>query len=358
MNSKERMLAALRGEKTDLMPVTPHWWGLYKFELAGILHDYENESQAWAQSGQALADTDMLFYETFKPDMFHLTTGASRIKEPEAVTKEKERLREAVSELESITVIDEYVDACYPDKDEILTSGVYDHIRILSEKYGDTVLLALNEGNPISWVLDPHGCIGFENGLISLIEKADKMTYLLERCYDATLQRVDALKEAGGHAYIGSETYCSCDIISPQTFRDVIFEPMRYFYQQTAKRGIVPITYFLGNINPLLEDITALGAMGLLVEEGKKDFTLDVSDIYRRLEKRMCLFGNLDSVYTLQMGTPASVAEETRRQTLACADGGFVMANGCPLSFTTPAENIRAMIQAARGDTTNTCIYQ
>jgi uroporphyrinogen-III decarboxylase len=67
------------------------------------------------------------------------------------------------------------------------------------------------------------------------------------------------------------------------------------------------------------------------------------------LERSVCLFGNLDSVYILQMGTPQDVARETRRQMNACAAGGFIMANGCPLSFGTHPENVRAMIQTARG---------
>ena len=348
IDRRENMIKTLNCEITEQIPVTPHWWGLYKFEYAGFLKDYDREAQAWSLTGRDLADIDSLFYEEFKPDMFHLTTGASRTEESEAVKKEKRRIFEAVYELESYSVIDEYIESNYPAKDEIIKSGVFDHIRILFERYGRECVLMLNEGNPISWILDPHGCVGFENGLISLMDKPDRMEYLIHRSYEALLPRMEALKEMGGDGYIGSETYCSADIMSPSLYRGIIFEAQKKFYTAVAKMGLIPVTYFTGDINPLLEDIKELGVKGLMVEESKKNFNLDVGTLYRRLEGQVCLFGNLDSVYTLQLGSKEDVVKETLRQISACGQGGFVMANGCPLSFTTPPENIHAMIDTVR----------
>lgn len=348
MDRRENMLKTLNCQKTEQIPVTPHWWGLYKFEFAGFLKGYDREAEAWGLNGQELADIDICFYEAFKPDMFHLTTGASRIEESEAVRKEKEQIFEAVHDLESYSVIDEYIEMNYPAKDKIIKSGVFDHIRILSEKYGKECVLMLNEGNPISWILDPHGCVGFENGLVSLIEKPDKMEYFINRSYEALMPRMEALKEMGGDGYIGSETYCSADIMSPKLYRSLIFEAQKNFYTALDKMGLIPVTYFLGDINPLLDDIKKLGVKGLMVEESKKSFTLDIGTIYEKLEGQVCLFGNLDSIYTMQMGSVDDVVMETRRQIKACNRGGFIMANGCPISFTTPPDNVRAMIYTVR----------
>ncbi len=351
MNCKENMLKTLNCEATDQIPVTPHWWGLYKFEFSGLVNGYGGEAKAWSMIGRELAEVDSRFYEAFKPDMLHLTTGASKIKESLSVKEEKKRIFDAVYSLESYSVIDEYIESNYGSREDIIKSGIFDHIRILSEKYGDECLVMLNEGNPISWMLDPHGCVGFENGLVSLLEKPDKMEYLIHRSYEAMLPRMEALKEMGGDGYIGSETYCSADIMSPQTYRSLIFGPQKSFYTALDKMGMIPVTYFLGDINPLLGDIKELGAKGLMVEESKKSFQLDIGKIYQELEGKVCLFGNLDSVYTLQMGSRTDVERETRRQISLCGRGGFVMANGCPISFTTPPENILAMVETVRGST-------
>jgi len=348
MNNRENMLKTLRGINTGQIPVTPHWWGLYKFELSGLLKDYAKEADAWRKSGSELAEIDSNFYEVFRPDMFHLTTGASKFTDSVAETAEKKRIFDAVFELESYSVIDEYIATFYQDEQTILRSGIFDHIKILSEKYGCTSTIFLNEGNPISWILDPHGCLGFENGLVSMLEKPDKMEYLVQRCYMALLPRMEALKLMGADGYIGSETYCSSDIISPDLYRSIIFDAQKAFYTSIERIGLIPISYFLGNINPLIDDIKKLGVRGLMIEESKKNFKLDVDSIYDKLEKTVCLFGNLDSVYILQKGTKEDVYLETLRQINACDKGGFIMSNGCPLSFSTPKENISVMIETVR----------
>jgi uroporphyrinogen-III decarboxylase len=159
---------------------------------------------------------------------------------------------------------------------------------------------------------------------------------------------MEALKQMGADGYIGSETYCSADIMSPQLYRNIIFNAQRDFYNAIGEIGLIPITYFLGNIVPLIDDIKKLGVKGLMIEESKKNFKLDVSFIYDKLERAVCLFGNLDSVYIMQKGAREDVICETTRQISACNKGAFVMSNGCPLSFFTPPENVSAMIETAK----------
>ena len=211
------MLRTLRGEITDQIPVTPHWWGLYKFEYAGLIQNYDKAREAWNMNGEQLAKIDSGFYESFRPDMLHLTVGGSRIEKTEAEKREKKRLFNAVHKLESYAVIDEYVEAVFPSRKDVLQRGIFDHIDILSQKYGRETVLMYNEGNPISWILDPYGCLGFENGLIALLEKPDMVEYLLYKSYRALKPMMQVLKEMGADGYIGSETYCTPDIISVLT---------------------------------------------------------------------------------------------------------------------------------------------
>ena len=83
---------------------------------------------------------------------------------------------------------------------------------------------------------------------------------------------------------------------------------------------------------------------GLMVEESKKNFRLDIGDIYTRLEQSVTLFGNVDSVDILQKAAPETVRREAQRQRDLCNKGHFILSNGCPLAFDTPEENIRALL--------------
>ncbi len=347
------MMRALQGAKGGPVPVTPHWWGLYKFQYAGLIRGYAEEALAWSMTGAELAAVDERFYRSFLPDMLHLTAGAVR-PGTDAAGRAAERRREAerllpeLRRLDSAAVIDEFACLVSPSKEEILASGVFDHVSILARTQGDSVFIAMNEGNPICTALDPDGWLGFEQGLVLMAERPQRVAYLLARLYEGLGPRMQALAECGCRGYIGSETYCSADIVSPAMYREIVFPAQERFYRAVASRGLVPITYFLGDVVPLLGDIARLGVAGLMVEETKKGFSLDVVEIARQLEGAVCLFGNLDSIWCLLRGSEEDVRRETARQLHAARFGPFVMSSGSPVAFNTPAANIQAMISAAR----------
>ena len=347
------MLRALNGGRGAPVPVTPHWWGLFKFQAAGVIEGYADEERAWAMTGADLAALDAGFYHRFLPDMLHLTTGAVTPNTP-AAEREARRRRDIdrilpfLRKLDSRRLIDEFCALVSPSKEEILSQGVFDHVRILARELGSEVFIAVNEGNPICTVLDPGGWLGFEQGLVLMTERPDNFALLLNGLYEGLRPRMEAMRECGCDGYIGSETYCSPDLISPAMYRSLVFPAQSRLYRDVAALGLVPITYFLGNVMPLLPDILELGARGLMVEEPKKGYPLDAVELARKIEGRMCLFGNLDSLWCLLRGSVDDVRRETLRQLEAARFGPFVMASGSPVAFDTPAGNIAAMMSTAR----------
>ena len=349
MNKKALALSALNLKPTPICPVMPHWWGVYKYQLAGIVSGPEDEEKGWMLSGEKLAKVDIHFYETFKPDIFHLSEGVWR-EQPGDVERRRAlgELRPGVVELTSKSIIDDYVKYAYPSTEEYLAAGVFDHVRIIAEHYGEDVLILLNQGNPVCGIFENNGPVGdFNDALIATVEHPDNLGYLTYKLYEASLTRIDALKAMGAHGYIGSETCVSCDILSPAAFRSLIAPALGMFYRAVAAKGMEGIVYFLGEINPILNDIANLGAKGLMIEEQKKNFHLDAVDIYRKLDGKMALFGNVDSVYHLLHGTTGDVVKETSRQ-CSQTGPGFIAASGSPLCYDTPKANIQAMMDTAR----------
>lgn len=345
MTERNLMYDVFNGKKTDRCAVTPHWWGLYKFQYGGLISGYDGEQKAWALRGGALAHYDMNFYEHFQPDMFHLTTGSHK----SGCLYENEEYKELKAKLKEMSCkndIDKFIDYIYEDEAEIDESGVFEHVRVISEKMGKTSFITLHEGNPVCRILDEY--FGFEDGLIAMMEEPEMMAYFLYRLYDGLLPRMRALKAAGADAYAGSETYCTPDIISPDMYRNIIFPAQKHFYEAVKKEGLLPICYFLGDVRPLLDDINRLGLSGLMIEESKKGFCLDVTEIRKKLTEETVLFGNIDSVYILQNGTVSEVEEAVKKQLKAAEYGTFVVSNGCPVSFNTPEENIKAMIDTVK----------
>ena len=68
-----------------------------------------------------------------------------------------------------------------------------------------------------------------------------------------------------------------------------------------------------------------------------------------RLKDRATFIGNLDPSGVLALGTPALVVARTRELCAVFADTPrFVLNAGCAIPASTPAENVRAMLRAAR----------
>jgi len=59
MNSKDLVIRALHGEKTERVPAGYHGWGMYKFALKGILEDYSLEKEVWKIHGEELAGVEI-----------------------------------------------------------------------------------------------------------------------------------------------------------------------------------------------------------------------------------------------------------------------------------------------------------
>ena len=250
---KEQVLQTLDCRPGVPVPATLHWWGLYKFAHAGVLNGYEDSENGWSMFGKDLADVDARFYDDFAPATFHLSTGRRQGKygrwffdQSEA---ERAALLQAVRNLESYSVLDEYLDSIRISKEDVLAGQEFAHVTELRKKYGSEAVLLMNEGNPISSILDPNGCVGFENGLIQLLEEPEKMAYLIDGAYKAILPRMEALKEAGADGYIGSETYCTRDVMSPKMWRELIFPAQQHFYKTVGAMDMIPVVYFLFSLS-------------------------------------------------------------------------------------------------------------
>lgn len=336
MRPLDRMRALFRGDRPDRPVAVVHWWGSYKFEFAS---KYGIDSV-----GTSLADVDSFFYDAMQPGWIHLGSGAPRDGWTDVNAATREELLPAVQKLDSEQAIDDFVAAHAITADDVLESGVYEHVGTMSERYGDEALIVVNEGNPVCQVFDPFGILGFESGLIALMEKPHMVARLIDGLYVARRPWVEALATLGCHAYLGSETYVAADTISPECFRGVVLPALTSFYSHVRRTGLHPLVYFLGDLNPLIPDLNTLDVDALLVEESKKGFVIDVGRIRSRLDRRIVLFGNVDSISGLLLGSREDIIREARRQIEAAGDGPFVTANGSPIAPGTSPIKLRALL--------------
>lgn len=347
MNGKERMRAVLGGKVTHAVPVTPHWWGLYKFQHAGMIHGYDREDAAWRVTGEELHRVDARFLDSFDPDMAHLTGGTPNNLD-ERKHREAAAIRASGELLASKALIDEYAALLWRGADEIVAGEEFSHVQMAAQAYGNRHFVAVNEGLTTGAYFNEHCHVGFEAGLIGMLEEPENSAYLLSRVYEQVLERVKALARLGCDGYISSETHCSSDILSPETYRELIWPSQRRFFGGVKALGLSPIAYFTGEIRAILPEVLSCGIDALMVEEPIKRIDLAMPELLALADNRVAVFGNLDTVGVLLKGSVRDVERETRAFLRAAEGKRFIMANGCPVAFDTPPENIRAMLWTAR----------
>ena len=372
MNSKERMLATLRGDQPDRVPVAPHWWGNFKFKVAG--RDYMLDR--WTD-GEGMLAVYTAFYERFKPDWFHLSGGYPRrrgnypSREYRAVREggrmfliapdgsrdeiladeslaswkyDPSRWRDLSSAARVRAEIDAQLDRFeLENAQRIVAAGYTDHAAEIVRLYGETVFVVVNVGAPGILVF---GSEHYQESLMALYDYPQGVKRLVQRHYESALEWARAFASVGVHGWLISEDVAGSDTISPSMYREFLYPVDCWFFDQVSRLGMAPMVYFCGDVRPLVPLIRDSGVQALLIEDNRKSFAFDVVEITRGLAGKVALFGNIDTTDLLLYGKPEEVESAVRQQTRAALHGPFVVANGSPLVPGTPPENVDAMIQA------------
>ncbi len=350
MNSKDLVIRALHGEKTERVPAGYHGWGMYKFALKGILEDYSLEKEVWKIHGEELAGVEISVQKLFNPDFIQVAEAFFESKK-ELINDAKYRgLLEEVRCFKSKSAIDEFLDLVYLGPEELGKKKKFDHVKILSEKYGEEKFILLTTEGPVHDLMDEDGILGFELGMTSLIEAPEMFVFIMEGMYERQLKYVQTVKDYGAHGYSQSFSYLSADMVSPALYKKLLFPIQRDFYREVERIGLYPIICTWGSVTPIVRYIRETGIRGLMIEESRKSFTNDVGEIKKEAGNEIGLFGNVSGEQTLLHGNVSDVRDEVLGQIAkAGRDGGFISSSGTPIAFGTPAENVKALIDTAKG---------
>ena len=316
--------------------------------MQGILKDYSEEGLAWGMHGRELAVIEEKFHQAFPVDWMHLSEGRffddikQRIQAPQLAG-----LLAEVRKLESKQAIDEFLDQIYLTIEEFEKGTKFEHVKILSEKYGDELFIALHTEAPICDIGDTGGILEFDGMLIAMLEKPEMFTYLARGMYQRQLRYVEAVKRNGAHAYIQSEAYFTPDLVSPAVFEKTMLDVLVEFYDAVNELGIIPMCYYTGDASRHTEYIKRMSFKGLILEESKKSMLIEPAKIIRELGGDRAVFGNIDSVGTLLNGAESDIRRSVINQIREADSYSYILNTGSPIPFGTPPENIKAYIEAA-----------
>ena len=134
---------------------------------------------------------------------------------------------------------------------------------------------------------------------------------------------------------------------SPQHRRSAGLPHLRHQTEALAARGVPLILHSCGNINAILPDLAALPIAGL--NNLQRGAGMDLAAVKAAYGQRLCLIGNVDATGLLPTATPAQVEQAVRECLAIGSPGGrYILATDHSFHEGIPVENVYAFIAAGR----------
>ncbi len=334
MNSKERVLKTLNGERPDRLPcfsgmgnVTVHGLADAGVRFAEAHSDAEKMAAASASTYRqfgfecAVVPFDLgIEAEALGCEMNFYDDGSTRILYPTVKTKmlkfgEQLAIPEDLGGKGRVPMLKEA-------------------IRLLKGDVGGEVAIG-------SYVLGPYTLAGQVMDLNELlknsVKKPDEVDKILRSLSEAITIVANELKESGADFITVREMGAPADVISPRMFSSMVLGPLT----ETIEKIEGPvILHICGNTNPIVELMVETGADAIAVDQKN-----DVKSARERLGEDAVLLGNVDPYNVLVKGTPVDVESAVKAVIDAGVNG---VVPGCDIWPEVPKENMLALVESTK----------
>ena len=309
MTSRERILAAMRHEKVDRVPVSPFGFG-HLAEDSEMVAELLEKTDPFV--GAPSGDSALWGHE---PDITHSDDGRQRIT---VYHTPKGDLREVFTRTEITGDITEY--ACKSAEDvEMLMSLPWRPAEVDAEAFlarkreiGDRGLVLTGIGDAIMLpmhVLGPHlACLLWAEAPQLVRDMVSEANRRIEDFVGrAAPAGVDAYRIVGGEY--------ATELLGPKGFDALVAPFDTSLVSLMHRHGAVAYYHNHGNVNVFLERLAALGIDFLDPLEVPPYGDVDLGDAIHRIGDRVCLVGGLDDMEILET-RPTAEVQEMARETL------------------------------------------
>lgn len=329
MNSRERFLASLKGEKPDRTPLayvsaltTVELQNMTRCHMPGVHNDPEQLVKLCAANHEALGFDAVTFIINYFNEPAALgcqMRWGSKRELPMYVSHPWSKPEDAFApeDLLDTKPVSTYLEA----------------LRIAKKRYGDKVAVLGKVMGPFSMAQVMHGV---ENIMIGLMEEPDRVQHFINIAADILIKCAQAQFEAGIDALAIGEGGAGANMLSPQMHEKFLLNVHKRMLKEIPGPTIMHIC---GDITPRLN---------LLAETGLTCFNFDWNikpKVMKEASKgKFKIMGNINTTDLLK-----AKPEEIERQIIENLEAGVdIISPGCAVSPECPNSNFQAMSDAIK----------
>jgi uroporphyrinogen decarboxylase len=335
MTSRQRVLAAIRGDAHDRVPVAQHNFA-FAARWAGITQaQYRGDPRLAAR---VLVDAARHFgYDCIIIDFdtcaLAEAMGASLVFPENEPARVQAPVVSTLAQVATLRVPDPMRDGRLP-----LWLETTREVRRLAGD--DIAVMARADQGPFGLLFLLRG---HEEMMFDVLEADEaELHAALAVCTEAGVRFARAQLEAGADLTSIGDSASGESLISPEAYLRIA-QPFQRRYKQMLGSGVLSL-HICGRSNHIIEGMVQTGCEVL-----ELDHYSDLSLSLETIASRCCVFGNIDPGAVLSQGRVEDVLEACRVAIEAAKPRTrrFVLCPGCLANGDVPAANIAAMTQAA-----------
>jgi uroporphyrinogen decarboxylase len=332
MNSRERVMAALRREEPDRVPFCElaidralaqklmGWEQVPAITAATAIRNPYTLEEAKAIS--SILGLDNISYILRAQTYSKLGEGK------DGRTFEADGLIKTEDDLSMIDLPDPYDDELYAEAEEFVKNR------------GDYAIIFVTRIGMFQTILS----MGMETFFVALYENRPLVEKLLDIYFDWMAVVAERVCQIGFDIYMTTDDFAfkTGMFFSPQIFRELMYP----HYKRVLEKVTIPwVLHSDGNIVEAVDMLIDLGVAGIHPNEKG---AMDIRAMKRDYGDRVCVLGNVD-LNILGMGTPEEVDQEVLELIRDVAPGGgYILTSGNSLASYLKPECVLAMSEAMK----------
>lgn len=329
MNSKERVMNAMKLKKVDRIPVTG-------CDSNVCFHHMKKYNANWPES---FLDSNKMVTQAAAA---WLDEGLEAVGLPFDQTTEAEilgcEIKWRENDCPSVpfkgyeTVDEVKVPENWLEKGRIPV--ILKALEIASEKYGDEVAI-------YGHIVGPYQMASYlgevQRTIMDCFSAPDRVRGFTEFCADLLPEYANAMFDHGADIVTVEDMIASVDLLGPKFYKEYAAPVDKTVCQKIKGPNILHVC---GNTTYVIDEMIGTGCTAISI-----DSKANMAEFTKKTKGKCAMLGNVDPVKVLFGGTPADVEKDTMR---SLQEGADLVAPGCSLSPLTSHENLQAMVDTVK----------